>query len=214
MIKIFITDDHELYSEGLTLLLNREADMEVVGTANNPADLKKALSEQIFDILLIDVHMPGSDEEELLKYIRSENPTLKIIYLSVMRGTRYIHRLAKYQIQGYILKDTKVKELANAIRTVYNGGTCFSEDINIVDKSLEFRGTISIEGKRIDDILSKREIEILILICQEYSNAQIAEKLFLSVSTIETHRKNLIAKLGVSNTVGLVKFALKHNLIT
>lgn len=214
MIKIFITDDHELYSEGLTLLLNRESDIEVIGTANTPEQLKSALDSQVFDILLMDVHMPGSDEEELLKYIRSKHPNLKIIYLSVMRGTRYIHRLAKHQIQGYLLKDTKVKDLADAIRQVYNGGTSFSEDVNIVDKSLEFRGTISIEGKRIDDILSKREIEILILICQEFSNAQIAEKLFLSVSTIETHRKNLIAKLGVSNTVGLVKFALKNNLIT
>ncbi|WP_126970128.1 response regulator transcription factor [Gynurincola endophyticus] len=214
MIRIFITDDHELYSEGLSLLLNREVDFEVVGTANSADQLKAALSDFTIDILLIDVHMPGNDEEELLKHIRSQHPNLKIIYLSVMRGTRYIHRLAKYQIQGYILKDTKVTELSEAIRTVHNGGTYFTEDINILDKSLEFRGTISIEGKRIDDILSKREIEILTLICQEYSNAQIAEKLFLSVSTIETHRKNLIAKLGVSNTVGLVKFAIKNNLIS
>ena len=85
--------------------------------------------------------------------------------------------------------------------------------VNISDADHDFRNTITIDDKQINEILSKREVEILKLICKEFSNAEIAEKLFLSISTVETHRKNLIAKLGVNNTVGLVKFALKNNLI-
>ncbi len=214
MVKVFITDDHELYSEGLSLLLSQQNGIEVTGTANTAAALRAILPQLNADILLLDVHLPGSDEEELLKWIRQEKPDLKVIYLSVMRGTRYIHRLIKHNIQGYLLKDVTVDQLAEAIHTVAAGCTFFSENINIIDKSLDFRSTISIEGRRVEDILSKREIEILILICQEYSNSEIAEKLFLSISTVETHRKNLIAKLGVSNTVGLVKFAIRHQLIT
>ncbi len=140
-------------------------------------------------------------------------PDLKVIYLTLMRGTRYLHRLMKHNIQGYILKNTPIGELIEAIQKVQDGGTYFSKDINIGDDLADFRSTITIEDKRIDDILSKREVEVLKLICRELSNAEIAGKLYLSVSTVETHRKNLIAKLGVNNTVGLVKFALRHKLI-
>jgi len=93
-----------------------------------------------------------------------------------------------------------------------DGGSYFSKDIHIGDRDEDFRNTVTIEDKQIDEILSRRELEVLRLICKEYSNAEIADKLFLSVSTVETHRKNLIAKLGVNNTVGLVKFALRNNL--
>ena len=100
-----------------------------------------------------------------------------------------------------------------AITAVAEGNKYFSKEINILDTNQDFRNTVTIEDKKVDEILSKREIEVLTLICKEYSNSEIAKKLFLSVSTVETHRKNLIAKLGVNNTVGLVKFALKNKLI-
>ncbi len=111
-----------------------------------------------------------------------------------------------------MLKNASLDELLNAIRSVQDGGSYFSKDIQIGDRDEDFRNTVTIEDKQIDEILSRRELEVLRLICKEYSNAEIAEKLFLSVSTVETHRKNLIAKLGVNNTVGLVKFALRNNL--
>jgi DNA-binding NarL/FixJ family response regulator len=100
-----------------------------------------------------------------------------------------------------------------ALETVQGGKKYFSREINILDTDQDFRNTVTIEDRKVDEILSKREIEVLTLICKEYSNSEIAKKLFLSVSTVETHRKNLIAKLGVNNTVGLVKFALKNKLI-
>ena len=131
----------------------------------------------------------------------------------MMRGTRYIHKLMKYGIQGYLLKNAGIEELKTALKAVANGGTYFSKQINITDAESDFRNTITIDDNLVGEVLSKREIEILKLICKEFSNAEIAKKLFLSVSTVETHRKNLIAKLGVNNTVGLVKFAIKNNLI-
>jgi two-component system response regulator NreC len=213
MLRVFITDDHELYLEGLVLLLNKQPGIQVVGSALTGKELLQKLPGLQVDILLLDVHLPDTGEEELLKKIRSLHPELKILYLTIMRGTRYIHKLIRHDIHGYILKNTSIEELVKALNSVSEGKKYFSKEINIIDTEQDFRNTVTIEDKKVDEILSKREIEVLTLICKEYSNSEIAEKLFLSVSTVETHRKNLIAKLGVNNTVGLVKFALRNNLI-
>jgi len=213
MIRVFITDDHEMYLEGLALLLDKQADIEVIGTASSGKALLEQLGNLQTDILLLDVHLPDIGEEELLQSIRQSHPDLKVIYLTLLRGTRYVHKLTRHNIQGYVLKNAALEELLMALRAVQDGNGYFSKDINIGDREEDFRSTITIEDKQIDEILSRRELEVLKLICREYSNAEIAEKLFLSVSTVETHRKNLIAKLGVNNTVGLVKFALRYKLI-
>jgi DNA-binding NarL/FixJ family response regulator len=213
MIRVFITDDHEMYLEGLALLLGKQEGIEVVGTAQSGKDLLSRLKDIQTDILLLDVYLPDIGEEELLQSIRASRQDLKIIYLTLLRGTRYIHKLTRHNIQGYVLKNATLDELLTALQTVQNGSSYFSKDINIGDRDEDFRNTITIEDKQIDEILSRRELEVLKLICREYSNAEIADKLFLSVSTVETHRKNLIAKLGVNNTVGLVKFALRNKLI-
>jgi len=213
MIRVFITDDHEMYLEGLALLLGKQEGIEVVGTALSGKDLLLRVKDIQTDILLLDVYLPDIGEEELLQEIRAVRPNLKIIYLTLLRGTRYIHKLTRHNIQGYVLKNASLDELVTALHSVHEGGSYFSKDINIGDRDEDFRNTITIEDKQIDEILSRRELEVLKLICREYSNAEIAEKLFLSVSTVETHRKNLIAKLGVNNTVGLVKFALRNKLI-
>lgn len=213
MIKVFITDDHELYLEGLCLLLKKQEGVDVVGSSLNAKQLLADLPQASIDVLLLDVHLPDMEEEDLLKKIREINPTLKVLYLTMMRGTRYIHKLMRYGVQGYLLKNAGIEELNTALRTVASGGSYYSKEINIVDTATDFRNTITIDDKEVNEILSKREVEILKLICKEFSNGEIAEKLFLSISTVETHRKNLIAKLGVNNTVGLVKFAIKNNLV-
>ncbi|HVM87854.1 MAG TPA: response regulator transcription factor [Puia sp.] len=212
-MKVFITDDHEMYLEGLALLLNKQIGITVVGTALNGQELLQELPGIDADILLLDVYLPDIDEEELLKKIRVIKPDQKILYLTLLRGTRYVHKLMKHGIQGYILKSSSVAELGTALQKVYDGEQYFSKEINIGDVDSDFRSTIIIDDKDIHEILSKREQEVLRLICKEFNNTEIAEKLFLSVSTVETHRKNLIAKLGVNNTVGLVKFAVKHHLV-
>jgi two-component system, NarL family, response regulator NreC len=213
MIKIYIVEDHEMYLEGLSLLLSREPDIKVSGTSKDGLSFLEKLSALHDDILLLDLHLPDIEPEEFIQKVRSLKPDNKIILLTLMRGTRFIHKLLKHNIQGYILKSAPVEELLSAIRSVYKDGTYYSEDVDIRIKEDDIRNTVIIDGKRIDDILTRRELEIMKLVCKEYSNAEIAEKLFLSIGTVETHRKKIIAKLGVNNTVGLVKFAIKNGLI-
>jgi len=213
MLKLFVTDDHEIYLEGLVLLLNKQKGIRVVGHSLTGKDLLAALPDLDVDLLLLDVHLPDIEEEELLKKIRQIKPGVKILYLTLLRGTRYLHKLTKYEVEGYMLKNASTEELTKAIRMIAEGKKYFSKEINILNSGNDFRDAITIEDRKVNEILSKREIEILKLICKEYSNAEIAAKLFLSVSTVETHRKNLIAKLGVNNTVGLVKYAFKNKLI-
>ena len=194
-------------------MLGKQEGIEVTGTATSGKQLLDCVQKGLeADILLLDVYLPDMPEEEIVQQIRIAYPDLRIVYLTLLRGTRYVHKLAKYNIQGYLLKNASLEELLGALRSVHEGGRYFSKDIHIGDRDEDFRNTITIEDRQIDEILSRRELEVLRLICKEYSNAEIAEKLFLSVSTVETHRKNLIAKLGVNNTVGLVKFALRNNL--
>jgi len=212
MITVYIVEDHEMYVEGLSLLLSKQEDITVLGSSMTAHDLLQVLPGIQPDLLLLDVHLPDMDEETLLQEIRAIRRDQKIIYLTLMRGTRYVHKLIRHQIEGYLLKNAAFEELLKAIKTVHEGGRYFSKEIDIIGEG-DFRSTLIVDDQKLPDILSKREIEILRLICNEFSNAEIAEKLFLSVSTIETHRKNIISKLGVNNTVGLVKFALKNKLI-
>ncbi|MDE3248465.1 MAG: response regulator transcription factor [Bacteroidota bacterium] len=212
MITVYIVEDHEMYVEGLSLLLSKQEEITVLGSSMTAHDLLQVLPGIQPDLLLLDVHLPDMDEETLLQEIRAIRRDQRIIYLTLMRGTRYVHKLIRHQIEGYLLKNAAFEELLKAIKTVHEGGRYFSKEIDIIGEG-DFRSTLIVDDQKLPDILSKREIEILRLICNEFSNAEIAEKLFLSVSTIETHRKNIISKLGVNNTVGLVKFALKNKLI-
>ena len=214
MTRVYIVEDHEMYLEGLTLLLQKYPDFEVAGTSKDGKSFLEALpSLDQKVILLLDVHLPDTEPEELMMKVRESKPEMKIIFLTLMRGTRFIHKLMRYGIQGYLLKSATIEELLQAIRTVEKGGTYYSKDVDINVKEDDARNTVIIDSKKIDDILTRREIEILQLICKEFSNSEIAEKLFLSVGTVETHRKRIISKLGVNNTVGLVKFAARHGLI-
>jgi two-component system response regulator NreC len=214
MTRVYIVEDHEMYLEGLTLLLQKYPDFEVAGTSKDGKSFLEALpSLDQKVILLLDVHLPDTEPEELMMKVRETKPEMRIIFLTLMRGTRFIHKLMRYGIQGYLLKSATIEELLSAIRAVENGGTFYSKDVDINVKEDDARNTIIIDSKKIDDILTKRELEILQLICKEFSNSEIAEKLFLSVGTVETHRKRIISKLGVNNTVGLVKFAVRHGLI-
>ncbi|MBS1946264.1 MAG: response regulator transcription factor [Bacteroidetes bacterium] len=211
-MKVFITDDHEMYLEGLALLLNKQIGITVAGTAMSGTELLQKLPQIDADILLLDVYLPDIKEEALLKKIREIRPKQKVLCLTLLRGTRHVHKLVKLGIEGYILKSASVAELTTALQKVHEGGQYLSKEINIGDVQQNSRGKVFVADKDINDLLSKREQEVLRLVCKEYNNAEIAKKLFLSVSTIETHRKNIIAKLGVNNTVGLVKFAVKHQL--
>src|ERR1700748_3240419 len=173
MIRVFFTDDHEIYLDGLALLLGKQEDIEVIGTATSGKELLEQLQQGLqTDILLLDVYLPDMGEEEILQQIRSSRPDLRIIYLTLLRGTRYVHKLSKYNIQGYILKNASLDELMTAIRSVRDGGSYFSKDIHIGDRDEDFRNTVTIEDKQIDEILSRRELEVLRLVGKEYRHEE------------------------------------------
>ena len=176
-------------------------------------DLLMAMSKDSVDVLVLDVQLPEISAEELLQKIKDDFPNQKIIYLTLLRGTRMIQKLQKFGIQGYVLKNAPTEELLNGIKAVADGQTYFSKEIDYMNNDDDLKNTLTFPDNKVEDILSPREIEILKLVCEEMSSSEIAAKLFLSVSTVDTHRKNILIKLGVNNTVGLVKYALKHQLL-
>lgn len=211
MIKVALVDDHELFLEGLKRLLESLQDIEVVATFADGSSLLDAINSLAIDVLLLDLQLPDIGAEALLQKINSARPELPVLYLTMMRGNRDFRRLEKHKISGYILKNSSLDELHAAVKTVANGGTSFSEE-RYLGKDKQ-QNTVTIPSNRIKDILSPREKDVLVLICQEFSSTQIAEKLFVSTSTVDTHRKNMKNKLGVNNTVGLIKYAIKHGII-
>jgi DNA-binding NarL/FixJ family response regulator len=211
-IKIVVVDDHEIFLKGICKLLTEFIEIEILDTF---ADGEKLLLSPLLknaDLILLDLQLPDYEPEILLGKLREAHPHLPILYLTMMRGSRLLHKLEKLSIQGYILKDSPVVELVEAIRKVAAGGEYFSGEITELQK-LQQKNTTTVPENKLNHLLSKREYEILILICKELSSAEIGEKLFLSTGTVDTHRRNILVKCGVNNTVGLVKFAFQNGLL-
>lgn len=214
MFKLALVDDHDIFLKGLQKILEYEDDLRVINTFKSGRAILANLPNLKIDVLVLDIQLPDVQPEELLQEVRKISPNLPILYLTLLRGTRFFHKLQKFNIQGYVLKDSPTEELINAIRIVASGATYFSEKVEIAGFEDEYKNTLTYSDQKVNDILSPREIEVLKFVCQEYSSADIAAKLFLSIGTVDTHRKNILVKLGVSNTVGLVKYALKNNIIS
>jgi len=211
MIKVALVDDHELFLEGLKRLLQSLEDLDIVDSYTDGLTLLNNIENIDIDVLLLDLQLPDIDPETLLVKLNEIKPNLPILYLTMMRGNRIFRKLEKHNISGYILKDSSLEELHVAIKKVAGGSTVFSES-RYQGKDVQ-QNTVTIPPNKIKDILSPREKDVLALICREYSSTQIAEKLFVSTSTVDTHRKNMLLKLGVNNTVGLIKYAIKHGII-
>lgn len=211
-MRIAIVDDHEIFLKGLEKLLRSLDDMHIAASYTRGLSLLHDLPLLHIDLLLLDIQLPDIEPDELIGRIREINPGLPVLYLTMYRGTRLLHKLEKHGIQGYILKDAAIEELKQAILTVASGKVYFSSEIVSEGKSPE-RNTVTTPDNKLKDLLSPREYEIVKLVCQEYSSAEIGEKLFLSTGTVDTHRRNILVKLGVNNTVGLVKFALQNGIL-
>jgi DNA-binding NarL/FixJ family response regulator len=173
------------------------------------ANLKKM--ELLPDIVLMDMEMPGMDGMELNEALHQQYPSIKVIVLSVHDSERLMARMIQAGACGYLFKNCNKEELINAIRNVFNNGFYITPTVlkAIQSPAANAKGTLTnMQSIPID--LSQREREVLLLICEEYSNAEIAEKLFISIRTVDGHRNNLLAKTGCHNTAGLVLFAVKH----
>ena len=213
-INIVLVEDHILQMEGLKMLLEKFPEFNIVNTYSNAKAFLSELNSVMFDVLLADLHMPEITGLELAEELKKQKHTSKIILLTMQRGSRFMQRAEKIGVEGYLLKSIAIEELKEKILLIFSGTNYYDPEIKkfTQDDDTQLKSMLTINEKP-DDLLSEREKEILILVCQEYSSAQIAEKLFISTGTVDTHRKNILLKLGVTNTVGLVKYALRHKLL-
>lgn len=209
-IKIAITDDHLLVISGLKAMLAPYSHISVVYESNMPGALMAALPAAQPDVLLLDIQMPELDGMELCRQVRKTHPAIKIIALSTFMDSHYIRQMMRNGATGYLLKNTDPDKLVNAIEKV-NAGEQFLDDL-IQHQLLQEMIT---GQKRLgyDIPLTRREKEILKLIAEEHSNQEIANLLFISLRTVETHRLNLTQKLAVKNTAGLVREAIKRGIV-
>jgi two-component system, NarL family, response regulator NreC len=154
------------------------------------------------------------DGMQIAEALSKQNAPFRVIMLTMQRGGRYIDRLKKWGVKGYVLKSVSLETLVDVIQRVHAGEEHFPEDAREFDHNEDVRlKSSAILANTPGQQLTAREQEILVLVCKEFSSKEIGEKLFISTGTVDTHRKNLLLKLGVTNTVGLVKYALKHNLL-
>lgn len=214
MVRLVLVEDHELQLSGLKLILESQSAFKVVGCFQSADLLLSNIDKLTFDLALIDVHMPGMDGIALTTRLKSINPNFKVMLLTMQRGTRYWQKAEKAGANGYVLKNAPVEQLWEAIHTVLNHGVYIDPNVGLFpqEDDIHLKSTLTVQENP-GEILSDREREILVLVCKEFSSSQIAEKLFISTGTVDTHRKNILVKLGVNNTVGLVKYALKHGLL-
>lgn len=208
MIKIVIADDHELFSNGLKELLKNYDDIDVVATVRDGKEFIDYIkSNKAIDVVLLDITMPNMDGFEVLKHIKDIAPLIKPIIISMHDEGNYIAKCAKKGAYSYLLKNTDQEELIKVLRIVMQGKKYFSPKIS--EKMIDYMS----ENTTSEDILSSKENEVLELISKGYTTKKIAEKLFVSTRTIETHRSNIIKKLKVKNTAELIKKAVKLKLI-
>lgn len=213
MIKLFIADDHKVFRDGVSSILGNLDDITVVGEAGNAYETTDGVNQHLPDVILMDISMPITNGIELTKILKKSYPDLKVLIFSMHHESSYIMSALEAGASGYLLKDAGSTEMVNAIRTVYNNGTYYSPEVsNVLIEHLS-KGTNPHSEKK-ESPLTKREKEILQLIAEEYSNPEIAEKLFISPRTVDTHRRNLLEKLELKNTAGLVKYAIKNGYIS
>ena len=207
-IKLIIADDHELFRNGLAELLRKHDDIKIVKSVADGLELMKLIINQFeADIVLLDITMPNMDGFEVLKELKALDTTIKPIVISMHNDGNYIAKCAKLGAYGYLLKNTDESELILAIRSVTKGKKYFSAEIS--EKMINFMATQSIS----ENILSNKETEVLGLLAKGLTTKEIANQLFVSSRTIETHRANILKKLEVKNTAELIKKAAKMNLI-
>ncbi|MGJ1266745.1 response regulator transcription factor [Sphingobacterium spiritivorum] len=208
LITIMIADDHLLFMEGLCGLLLSQADFSVIAKTTNGKDTLHALSKQQPDLLILDLNMPGMDGETIAVKVQDQYPCIKILVLSMYSSPVLQRKLKKIGVHGYLPKDTNTQLLFDTIRQICNGKPCFGSVSNNNEENIFLSSDVFLMKYK----LTSRELEILRLIGQNFTSQQIAEKLFISMFTVDTHRKNMIYKLKVDKKNGLFQFAMSHNL--
>ena len=209
-VKLAIIDDHEVVINGLKAMLSNNEDLKIVLTTTRADVLLSFLKNYGADVILMDIQMPEISGIDLCKMVLKQYPDIKVIAFSSFDDTHYIRQVLRNGASGYILKNADQQTIVAAIHTVMEGEEFIDESI----KKLLIHESITGQRRSMYEIpLTKREKEILKLIAEENTNQQIADTLFISLRTVETHRLNITQKLGVKNAAGLVKEAIRRGLI-
>lgn len=203
-VKVFIVDDHYMVIEGIRSLLQNETSIEWTGHASNAASCHAFLQQQLPDIILMDINLPDKSGIDLCREVREKYPSVFIIGLSTFNQQSFIQKMLHNGASGYVLKNATQEELLEAIATVAKGKTYLSD---------EAASSLRKSNNSEMPVLTRREKEVLELISEGLTNNEIAAKLFISVTTVDTHRKNLLAKFDARNIAALVKTAVQMQLI-
>ncbi|MDR3695420.1 MAG: response regulator transcription factor [Mucilaginibacter sp.] len=206
-LSVIIADDHTLFINGLCMLLQTEADIEVMNIAANGREVLSLLNSQTPDLILLDINMPGMNGFEVLKRVKSCYPKIKVVMLSTYNEEHLIEKAKAGGANGYILKNAEKSQLLQVLRLVWQGQSCFPYKQPSGNSTFDELDPFLKQFQ-----LTKREIELLQFIKQDFTNQQMANHLNLSIYTIETHRKNIMQKLNLKNPVELTKFILQYNL--
>jgi DNA-binding NarL/FixJ family response regulator len=207
MIRLFIVDDHPVVIEGIHSLVQNEKDIEWVGQAMNAQSCLGFFVNNTANIVLMDINLPDMNGVELCGLMKEKYPGIFILGLSTFNQGLYIKKMIENGASGYILKNSSKEELLKAIHAVCDGDMYFSGEVGEALKLYQQSSQVELP------VLSRREKEVLGLIAEGYTNPQIAEKLFVSQFTVDSHRKNLITKLNVKNTASLIRLAVERKLI-
>jgi DNA-binding NarL/FixJ family response regulator len=206
-IKVFITDDHTLFIDGLKLLLKDEQEVVVLDVASDGKELLGLLEKELPDVVLLDINMPGINGLETTRRIKLSYQIVKVIILSTYNEEHLIDKAKQYGADGYLLKNCHKEELLQTVRLVSAGHKCFPANTSKSVKDLNLSDSFLKQFQ-----LSKRELEVIDYIKKGYTNHEIAVALFLSIYTIETHRKNIMQKLKLNSPAALMKFILQNDL--
>lgn len=204
-IRVLIIDDHPMVIEGVKALLLQAEGIEVVGSVNDAFSAISFLKKQPVDVALLDINLPDLNGIELCKKLKDDFPIIKILAMSTFKERSYITRMIDQGASGYLLKSVSEQELTEAIKQAYTGHLYLSREVAQV--------LIASPAPKAIPLLTSREKEVLSCIAEGLTNNEIADKLFVSPLTVDSHRKNLLAKFQVKNTAALVKFAVENQLI-
>ncbi len=211
MINILIADDHQLLIDGIKATLHDIPDFNFVHEVYDGYQVIRALETgEKVDIVLMDINMPKMDGLDCTKIISKKFPLSRVIALSQFGEKRFVKQMIKFGAYGYLLKDADKDVLEAAIRTVHSGEKYFCERLSMALVSQELKNE---DTKSLFPKLTNRELDVLNLICKEYSTQEIADKLFVSFHTVEGHRANLLSKAGAKNTAGLVRWAVENDFL-
>lgn len=208
-ITLIIADDHKLFAEGLSAILSKQPNFKVIGMAANGKETLHLLNHQQPDILIIDLNMPVLDGEIASEKIRQFFPSVKIMVLSMYHTTKLLTKLETIGVRAFVKKDTDANTLFKIITGIQDGKKYFEKIKPEADSFSAFSDSDHFQKSH---NLTTREMEILKLISDDYTSQQIAEKLFISLNTVDTHRKNMAQKLNVTGKAGLLKFAFENKL--